>query len=612
MIKLKNNFQKLDFTKVLSYLFTFFVVLLASSVVFFIIWKSAYFIKDQKGFGFLLDWKWDPEGKQFGFGNIILATFWTLFLVMVLVFFINKFTSIFISSFLSPKLRRKVTFFFQFLSGLPSILFGVFVSLVILEIFKKLGVQNPKSMIGAIIVLVFMILPTTLTLTINKLNTTSKKYEYSAYAIGLKKTNIIFDIVYKNSHKQIVFILLFGFFRAIGEVTAVALVAGNSTNAPDLGQGIGNFFFESVLLLSPLIGIEIKENAGTIHESALFTASLLIMVIVLVTNIFVFLFVGNFGFTKTLWTKIKSNWMKKNQSKTPKKISKVDIFLAKNRYYYWRFLHWFRYFWMISFFLIVMGFFSWIIGDILVKSIPGFEFKNLITTSGNKGLLSMLVVTLLLIMGTLIFSVPLAFFASIYLNEYAKKGSKFARSVQFLMFQLASSPSILFGMFGFVFFVSFLGFGFTILSASLTMILVVFPIIVKTITQNLEAVPQSYRHVAFALGLTQQQVIWKIVIPSAIKGIAISLIFATNRIISEVSPYIIILGGGTKFPHRGFLSTGRTLSTQMYYLQSESPASMSTSDIDNLTYQTALITLFVIFIINLFIEQMNNKKSIKK
>lgn len=180
-------------------------------------------------------------------------------------------------------------FFFQVLSGVPSVLFGMFGTFVLVKAFQKIGIDHAKSMMTVIIVLTIMVLPTTIVLTINVLDSVSHKYEYASYALGVDKVTTIFQIVRKFFNRKILLVLLYGFCRSIGEVTAISLIAGNGPTAPPLNQGFEGFFFHSITTLSSLIGLETAESLNDLHESALFSVGLLLLLIVFITNLLLFL-----------------------------------------------------------------------------------------------------------------------------------------------------------------------------------------------------------------------------------------------------------------------------------------------------------------------------------
>lgn len=176
-------------------------------------------------------------------------------------------------------------FFIQFFAGVPTILFGVFGAFVFVNLFQELGVQQPQSMFMAILILTIMILPTTIVLTVNLLDNVPREYELSAYALGINRVVVAFTIVRKFCAKAILIVLFFAFCKAIGEVTAISLIAGNGSQAPPLNGSFSDFFFASITTLSSLIGLEIAENFSDLHEASLFAVSAVLLFIVLCVNL---------------------------------------------------------------------------------------------------------------------------------------------------------------------------------------------------------------------------------------------------------------------------------------------------------------------------------------
>lgn len=604
------NNKKIDIKKIISYFFVFVFVFFSFSVIGFIIYKSIYFLKEY-GLGYLISSKWKPSNNDFGIWNFIVSTFWTIFFSFILIIKANLFVSIFISKFLNKKIKKIILFFLRVLAGIPSVLFAVFVLYSIGPLLKKIPNGDDLSMLSAIIVLTLMTLPTTIVLTVNLFDGVSKKYEISGLALGIKKITVIFDIVKKVCSKTIKIILFFGFCRIIGEVSALTMVAGGGTYDIYKG-GFSTFFFSSIRTLTTVIGFEFKENFGKLHESSLFSISLLLLIIVLISNI-IFTFLNNQNRIDYLVKKInKINFVSKIKHRFIFKNKKITIF----KYYKNIFSFYYRKINMYFFMLLVLIVFSWLLGNIFIKGIIGFlnyDFKNSNLMSGEDGILGILLSTLILIMATLIITIPIAFFTSVFVTEYSynskflKKISKFIR---FIIFQLSSIPTILFGMFGYTLFVTIFNFGFTIIAGAFTMILIIFPIMVETIIQSLENIPKNYRYSGYALGLSKKVIIWKIIIPMALKGILISIILGINKIISESSPLLIVMGNSTfDSPKRGIFSDTRTLSTHIALLNSESPLNLV--ETENVIYQTALVIFVFIIILNIIVNRLDGFKDNK-
>ncbi|MFI3230842.1 MAG: phosphate ABC transporter permease PstA [bacterium] len=187
------------------------------------------------------------------------------------------------------------------------------------------------------------------------------------------------------------------------------------------------------------------------------------------------------------------------------------------------------------------------------------------------GILPNIINTLYIIAITLLMALPIGIGAAIYLNEYAKN-AKFVRIVEFTTETLAGIPSIIYGLFGMVFFGTNLGLGFSILTGSLTLTLMILPIIIRTTTEALKTVPKGYRHGAIGMGSTKWYMIRTIILPSALPGIVTGTILAIGRIIGESAALLFTAGSVASLPKGAFshiFTSGGTLTIQMYLSMSK-------------------------------------------
>lgn len=232
---------------------------------------------------------------------------------------------------------------------------------------------------------------------------------------------------------------------------------------------------------------------------------------------------------------------------------------------------------------------------ILIKGIPHlspelFEKKY---TSENVSLLPALANTLLITLLSLLFAVPAGIGAAIYLTEYApragyKKG--LVRIVGVTAETLSGIPSIVYGLFGSLFFVKYLGFGLSLLSGALTLSIMILPLIMRTTEEALKAVPDSYREGSFGLGAGKLRTVFSIVLPCAVPGILSGIVLGIGRIVGE-SAALIFTAGTVPEIASGLFSSARTLSVHMYSISGEGLY------IDQ-TYATAVVLLVVVMIIN--------------
>ncbi|MDL2324306.1 phosphate ABC transporter permease PstA [Ruminococcaceae bacterium OttesenSCG-928-A16] len=219
---------------------------------------------------------------------------------------------------------------------------------------------------------------------------------------------------------------------------------------------------------------------------------------------------------------------------------------------------------------LTVGAFVLLVGYVLVMGVPhlSLDFFSLTYTSDNVSLFPALVNTLSITALALVIAVPLGIFAAIYLVEYAKRGNKLVALVRTTAETLSGIPSIVYGLFGLLFFVTTLGWGYSLLAGAFTLAIMILPLIMRTTEEALKAVPDSFREGSFGLGAGKLRTIFRIVLPSAVPGILAGVILAVGRIVGETAALIYTAGTVAAIPD-GIFSSGRTLSVHMYTLANE-------------------------------------------
>ena len=242
--------------------------------------------------------------------------------------------------------------------------------------------------------------------------------------------------------------------------------------------------------------------------------------------------------------------------------------------------------------LLTFVFFASTIAYIMVNGLPYLtpDLFSPVYTSENVSLFPALVTTVFLCILSLMVAVPLGVFTAVYLIEYAKKSSKLIQVIRLTTETLAGIPSIIYGLFGLLFFVTWLGWGFSIISGAFTLAIMILPAIMRTTEEALKAVPDAYREGAYGLGAGKLRTVFLIILPSAMPGILAGIILATGRIVGETAALIYTAGTVAQVPDRLF-SSGRTLSVHMYALSSEGFHT-------NEAFATAVVLLVLVFFIN--------------
>lgn len=207
---------------------------------------------------------------------------------------------------------------------------------------------------------------------------------------------------------------------------------------------------------------------------------------------------------------------------------------------------------------------------ILVHGVPYLKpsLFSFTYTSENASLMPALINTVVMTFLSLLIAVPLGIFAAIFLVEYARRGNKFMGIIRLTTETLSGIPSIVYGLFGMLFFVNTLGWGFSILAGAFTLAIMILPLIMRTTEEALKAVPDSFREGSFGLGAGKLRTVFRIVLPSAIPGILAGVILAIGRIVGETAALMYTAGTVAQVPS-SVMGSGRTLAVHMYNLASE-------------------------------------------
>lgn len=234
-----------------------------------------------------------------------------------------------------------------------------------------------------------------------------------------------------------------------------------------------------------------------------------------------------------------------------------------------------------------------IIGYILINGLTHINFEFLTEEPrrmGKEGGIFSVIIGTLLVTGVgILIATPIGIASAIYYTEYAK-GGKGVSIIRFFTEILAGIPSIIFGLFGFAFFVIFLGMGWSVISGGLTLALMVLPTLIRATEESLKTVPMSYREGSLSLGATKWQTIVKVIIPCCKPGILTGLILGIGRAIGETAAVMLTVGGSLRVPTSLFDST-RTMSVHLYVLAAEGLSQEK-------TYATAALLIIIVLLIN--------------
>lgn len=245
-----------------------------------------------------------------------------------------------------------------------------------------------------------------------------------------------------------------------------------------------------------------------------------------------------------------------------------------------------------------------VIAFVLIRGVPYIEPKlfSLKYTSENVSMFPAIINTVIMVLLSLVVAVPLGIMTAIYLAEYADKENKIVKVVRVTADTLSAIPSIVYGLFGMLFFVIYLKWNISLLAGAMTTAIMILPLIMRSTEEALIAIPQSLRDASFGLGAGKVRTIVRIVLPTAMPGILAGVILGIGRIVGETAALLFTSGTVAEVPKKivGPASGGRTLALHMYALSSEGLNV-------NQAYATGVILLILILLINGLSTLMANK-----
>ena len=576
-------------------------------IICYILVASVPAFREVGFFQFLFGTKWQFNSDTYGILTMLCATLAVTILAVILGGVIGVFTAIFMVFWCpdrfhlryegSNKFVQKMvawlnkinlrTIFDQIiklLAGIPSVIYGYFGIIVLVQ--GGLVYMDPNyrgyGVLATCIVLAIMIIPTITSLTKNALEAVPAQYFEGALAMGNTKAQAVFRVVFPAARSGIISALILGIGRAVGETMAVQMVAGGMANFP---TGL----FISICPLTVKINMEMGEVVpGSLHESALMATGFVLLILVLIITLSVNFVPKEFKGKKG--TRVLQGG---GENVVYRKKGLIPEIL--------------KYCGMVCAGIVVISLAA-IILFICINGIPNISWNFLFGGDGYEGhsLAPAFLTTFYVIIFTLIIALPLGIGAAIFLNEYAKPGSKFVKVIRTFIDTLSGVPSIVFGLFGYLLFVQI--FGRSVFAGAFTMVLVILPTIIRSTEEALRAVPMELREASYGLGASKIRTIFKVVLPSAFPGIATAIVLSVGRIISE-SAALIYTAGMMAVASSSVSSAidptnaGSTLTVFMYSFFAEGLAYEE-------AYATAFVLLIITFVLNLIVYFI--QKSVKK
>lgn len=250
--------------------------------------------------------------------------------------------------------------------------------------------------------------------------------------------------------------------------------------------------------------------------------------------------------------------------------------------------------------LITVGILAWILIHVISNGISEIKWSFLINSASDDeaGVFPMIISTFYIVILSIAISAPIGVCSAIYLVEYAKPG-KTVRIIRFATESLAGIPSIIYGLFGMIFFVIVLKLKFSLISGAITLSMMVLPTIIRTTEESLKAVPKSYREGSLALGASKLRTIFRVILPSAMPGIITAIILSIGRVVGETAAVYLTAGMVPRLP-TSIMDSGRTLAVHLYILAKEG-ISFEQAD------ATALVLIIIVALINFVANKLGSR-----
>lgn len=603
-----------------------------------------------------------PASQKFGVLPMIVGSLAVTFLTILIGGTMGIFIAIFNVRFCPKKLKGILNVIINISSGIPSIVFGFIGITVLIPLLDKISpTSSGKGVLASSIILSIMILPTVTNLTSNSLKAVDENYHHGALALGATKEQSIFKVIVPTAKSGILSALVLGIGRAIGETMAVMMVAGNSaafvtgffSNIRTLtinmalemsyANGIHRnaLFATGIVLLVFILIINIvlhrikngkqkdsskffklfnffkskKNNTQSSTNEVATTANITLSTSSLVTSS-----ANNKSIplsknkkpnninrvnnavlkNQTFSANISQNnglaiSKTKHHKKHKTRVKKLGINNTKTLPYILKIIS--LVFTAIAIFVLV-----YIMLFVFAKGLPHLSFNFLFGKSGNAmvTLRPAFVTTFAIILISLAIALPIGICSSIFLVEYAKQTSKIVKTIRLFIDTLAGFPSIVFGFFGMIFFSDLLGFGYSIIAGSLTMVIIILPTIIRSVEESLLSVPISLKEASYGLGANKLQTILKVCLPTAMPGIISAIILSIGRIVGE-SAALIYTAGAVYYTPTNILKPGSTFSVMMYLFATEGLYI-------NEAYATASVLIILVIILNIALSLSQRKK----
>lgn len=578
---------------------------------------------------FLTGSVWRPYIGSYGAASLIAGTLMVTAGAMMVACPIGIGAAIYLSEIASPKTRKKVKPIIEVMAGIPSVVYGLLGIMILVPmmhgLFPDQTVSGLSWLTGSVL-LGIMALPTVISVSDDALQTVPSSYREASLAIGATKWETIMKVIVPAAASGISAAVILGIGRAIGETMAVMMVTGNTAIFPDPIWNV----FSTLRTITATLALEMPEVVvGSTSYSALFLLALILMIMILAINLSVravmnrsarkfsgdekvgrltlaienmdqtkirmfkdllltaavaaAVFCGASLFTGTLqsmaaavgtvvvWKVLATAGRRKVDRNQRQKLAYGSLSLVT---------------------FAIMATLILVIVYIAVKAVPALSLDFLLddpSRAGRSGgIFPAIVGTLELIAGTALIAVPLGVLTGVYLTEYGGNG-RVTRVVTAAVDVLNGTPSVIFGLFGMVVIVVYLGMGYSLIAGCVTLALMTMPVIIRTTQEAVRAVPDDLREASRAIGATKMQTTFRVVLPTAVNGIVTGAILSLARAAGETAPIMFTaVVVQAKVADYALTEPVMALPYHLYYLATEGRADPS------MMYATALVLLVIV------------------
>lgn len=552
--------------------------------------------------------------QSFGMAGFLTGTAVTVAFALLFAVPLALGSAIYLAEYAPSRLRRVIKPTMEILAGIPSVVYGLWGGLTlgpflatnlypfisstlgsVIPFFNAGTSFTPPSIFTASIVLSIMIFPIIMTLSYDALYTVPSDLTDASLATGASRWQTIRRVVMVKAKSGIIAAVMLGMGRAVGETMAVLMIMGMTSRIP-------GSIFDSVGTMTSAIASQFGETyAYDTSRHGLFAIAFVLFLIVFILNLVVQGVTKDRGGARmnplVKWSKALRRTITARLSREGMATDIRNLFKPSERNVRFDNLAKWSMYACAAILLVIV---AYIIGDVVIRGGSSFQLSYLLETeigtgAQGGGFLNAIIGSLALVAIAIGLSAPIAVFAAIYTNEYADKNGILIRITSFATSTLASTPSIIYGGFGFMLFVLYLGFGFSLLAGGLTLALMAMPLIFVSATEGLKAVPATFREASYALGVSKWATIRNVILPVSFSSISSGVIIAIGRTIGETAAIILTAGYATMLVDSLFMPAASLPNMIYKYFNN----SFLHPEVGEKLYAVSFVLIMIIIVLNL-------------